>query len=78
MRIGTCNRCGAPCPSGGNSDFSSCPSCPAVTCQDCGGSDDRKCACWTDITQLSIADTKALFAGCDCVDVDLSVDPVIS
>lgn len=73
---GRCERCGTESPEG-SANPSSCPSCPSVTCQTCGGSDDRACACWTDITQMPLADKKALFASCDCEDVGLSVDPTV-
>lgn len=53
-----------------------CNECPPWKCETCGemSSNDDLCSCWIDLTNLALADVKALFAECDdelSVDVEL-------
>lgn len=65
----TCRNCGRTkaALSGEPTDLSPsdhCGECPPWRCEDCGEmcSASNKCACWIDLTTMSHADVKALFA----------------
>ena len=55
----------------GNKGGFNCSNCPPYACKDCGGINGTKegkdfsCACWTNLSTLSRADIKGLFAAID-------------